>query len=55
MLEALATGLSFVEDQLNIEKAGLESGFKKGALQKFLKEGNAAIVIVNAAFDEVAS
>ena len=53
VFKALMTGLVFVEDQIDIEKKGLESGFKEGALQRFLKEINAAVAIVNAAFDEV--
>lgn len=55
VFKALMTGLVFVEDQLNIEKAGSESGFKKGALKKSLKEVNAAVVIVSTALDEVAA
>lgn len=55
VFKALMTGLVFVEDQLNLEKAGSESGFKKGALKKSLREINAAVAIVNAAFDEVLS
>lgn len=43
IFNALMTGKILVEDMIAIDRAGIDTGFKRQSLQKMLREANEAI------------